>query len=40
MRVEPQPDGSRKLFVLREDAAVAREIVREIEGDSPYPEAS
>jgi hypothetical protein len=40
MRVEPQLDGSRKLFVLPEDAAVAREIVREIEGDSPYPEAS
>jgi hypothetical protein len=40
MRAEPQPDGSRKLFVLPEDAAVAREIVREIEGDSPYPEAS
>ena len=40
MRVEPQPDGSRKLFVLPEDAAVAREIVREIEGDSPNPQAS
>jgi hypothetical protein len=40
MRAEPQPDGSRKLFVLPEDAAAAREIVREIEGDSPYPEVS
>ncbi len=40
MHVEPLPDGSRKLFVLPEDAAVAREIVREIEGDSPNPEAS
>ena len=40
MRAEPQPDGSRKLFVLPEDAAVAREIVREIAGDSPYPEVS
>ena len=40
MRTEPQPDGARKLFVLPEDAAVAREIVREIAGDSPYPEAS
>lgn len=40
MRVEPQPDGSRKLFVLPEDAAFAREIVREIKGDSPFPEAS
>jgi hypothetical protein len=39
-RSEPQPDGSEKLFVLPEDAAVAREIVREITGDSPYPEAS
>jgi len=37
MRIEPQPDGSRKLFVLPEDAAVALEIVREIEGDAPYP---
>jgi hypothetical protein len=25
---------------LPEDAAIAREIVREIEGDSPYPEVS
>jgi hypothetical protein len=40
MRAEPQPDGSRKLFVLPEDAAIAREIVREIEGDSPFPKAS
>jgi hypothetical protein len=40
MRAEPQPVGSRKLFVLPEDAAIAREIVREIEGDSPYPEVS
>jgi hypothetical protein len=40
MRAEPQPDGSKKLFVLPEDAAAAREIVREITGDSPYPEAS
>ena len=40
MRSEPQPDGSRKLFVLAEDAAAAREIVREIKGDFPYPEAS
>jgi outer membrane PBP1 activator LpoA protein len=35
MRAEPQPDGSRKLFVLPEDAAIAREIVREIEGGAP-----
>jgi hypothetical protein len=40
MRAEPQPDGSRKLFVLPEDANAAREIVREIAGDSPYPDAS
>jgi hypothetical protein len=40
MRSEPQPDGSRKLFVLPEDAVVAREIVREIAGDSPFPDAS
>jgi hypothetical protein len=40
MRAETQPDGSRKLFVLPEDATVAREIVREIAGDSPYPDAS
>jgi len=40
MRSEPQPDGSGKLFVLPEDAAAAREIVREIIGDSPYPETS
>ena len=40
MRAEPQPDGSRKLFVLPEDAAAARKIVREIIGDSPYPETS
>lgn len=38
VRVAPQPDGSRKLFVLPEDEAAAREIVREIEGDSPYPD--
>lgn len=35
MRAEPQPDGSRKLFVLPGDAAAAREIVREIEGGAP-----
>lgn len=40
MRAEPQPDGSKKLFVLPEDAAAAREIVREITGDLPYPQAS
>jgi hypothetical protein len=40
MRAEPQPDGSRKLFVLPEDAAAAREIVREIMGNLPYPETS
>jgi len=40
MRAEPQSDGSRKLFVLPEDAAAAGEIVREIAGDSPFPEAS
>jgi len=39
-RAEPQPDGSRKLFVLPEDAAIAREIVSEIAGDSPFPDAS
>jgi hypothetical protein len=38
IRSDPQPDGSRKLFVLPEDAAAAREIVREIVGDSPFPE--
>jgi hypothetical protein len=37
VRVEAQPDGSRKLFVPPEDEAVAREIIREIVGDSPYP---
>jgi len=35
MRAEPQPDGSRKLFVLPEDAAIAREIVREIAEGAP-----
>jgi hypothetical protein len=39
-RAEPQPDGSRNLFVLPEGAAVAREIVREIASDSAYPDAS
>jgi hypothetical protein len=38
VRVAPQSDGSRKLFVLPEDEAAAREIVREIAGDSPYPD--
>lgn len=38
VRVTPQPDGSRKLCVLPEDEAAAREIVREIAGDSPYPD--
>jgi hypothetical protein len=37
-RHAPQPDGSRKFFVLSEDEAAAREIVREIAGDSPYPD--
>jgi len=37
VRMETQPDGSLKLFVLPEDEAAAREIVREIVGDSPYP---
>lgn len=36
VRVEPQSDGSKKLFVLPEDEAAAREILREIDGDSPY----
>ncbi|MGC1415448.1 MAG: hypothetical protein WA817_09215 [Candidatus Acidiferrum sp.] len=40
MHAEAQPDGSRKLFVLPEDAAAAHEIVREIVGDSPFPAAS
>lgn len=37
VRVEPQSDGSKKLFVLPEDEAATREILREIDGDSPYP---
>jgi len=36
VHTQPQPDGSRKLFVLPEDEAVAREIIREIaEGSVP-----
>jgi hypothetical protein len=32
-RVEMQEDGGRKLFVLPEDEACAREIIREINED-------
>jgi hypothetical protein len=38
VRVESQADGSQKLFVLPEDEPAAREIVREMLGDSAYPE--
>jgi hypothetical protein len=37
VRVDPQEDGSTKYFVLPEDEAAAREIVREVL-EGPLPE--